>query len=477
MSLLDILILILAALLIRILFPGKLRLWSMLAASIFAIYWLQPALPIRNMDFWFPTATLALIFLSWGLTADREQLKRPQNFLAGGLSLVMVFLISLTRLISLEGVITPTRPPQIYLVAGILAILSILAFLLVRFAQPNKTVISLGILALLLLFLFLKTPILADYGSMGLRRIMAQDPTLAKPTDLGWLGFSYVAFRLIHTLIDRANGRLKDIRLGEYLVYTLFFPAFVAGPLDRLERFRRDLNNPHPLNGDTILQSGKCLATGLFFKFILADSLSLIALSGGNFDQVGSAGWMWLLLSAYSFMIYFDFAGYTDIAIGMGWLLGFQLPENFNRPYLKPNITQFWNNWHMTLTQWFRSYFFFPLTRTLRSNKKLPASLVIFITQFSTMLVIGLWHGVTLSFLIWGAWHGLGLFAHNRWHALVGPRMANLKQQQPLLSHVMNLGGILLTFLFVSLGWVWFALPDAASAMTALTTLFSMGGS
>lgn len=475
MALLDVLLLVLAALLIRLLFPGKLRFWGLLVVSILAIYWLQPALPIRNLDFWFPTATLGLVFLSWGLTAGKEQLKEPQNLWASGISLGVVILIGLTRTLSLEGLITATRPPQIHLILFLLAFLILAAWLLVRFAMPTKAAISIGVLTLLLLFLLLKTPALSVYSSMGLRQLMGQDPQLARPTDLGWLGFSYVAFRLIHTLIDCFNGRLKGIRLGEILVYTLFYPAFVAGPLDRLERFRKDLNTPHPLEAGQMLQSGKRLALGLFRKFILADSLALMALSGVNAVQVQSTFWMWVLLIAYSFQIYFDFAGYTDIAIGTGKLLGFNLPENFNRPYLRPNITQFWNNWHMTLTQWFRSYYFFPLTRYLRSKKDLPIPLVIFITQFSTMLVIGLWHGVTRNFLLWGAWHGFGLFLHNRWHALAGPRLADLQSKKPAYKPIIKVGGVLLTFIFVSLGWVWFALSDTATALSTLGKLFGVG--
>jgi alginate O-acetyltransferase complex protein AlgI len=129
----------------------------------------------------------------------------------------------------------------------------------------------------------------------------------------------------------------------------------------------------------------------------------------------------------------------------------------------------------MTLTQWFRSYYFFPLTRALRGKKDLPAPLVIFITQFSTMLVIGLWHGVTRNFLLWGAWHGFGLFFHNRWYALVGPRLAVLQAKKPGATWLIKTAGVLSTFLFVSLGWVWFALPDTESALMAFGKLLGMG--
>jgi len=181
------------------------------------------------------------------------------------------------------------------------------------------------------------------------------------------------------------------------------------------------------------------------------------------------------MLIAYGWQIYFDFSGYTEIAIASGLLLGFELPENFKRPYLKPNLTQFWNNWHMSLTQWFRSYFFFPLTRKLRSDNRISAPAIIFITQMSTMILIGLWHGVTLNFILWGAWHGLGLFIHNRWHALSAPRINSLAERQPILRKTIRACGGLLTFLFVSLGWVWFSMPSVRMSLIAFTRLFGIG--
>ncbi|MBG0787128.1 MAG: hypothetical protein H0S79_18695, partial [Anaerolineaceae bacterium] len=391
MSLLNILILIAAALALRLLFPGKLRRWALLVSSIIAIYWLQPSLPIRQMDFWFPTATLGLVMAAWALTAEKEQFKIKHNWLAAVLTLGTVLLLGLLRFVSLKGILTASRPPQFLSVAVALAIIAVLTLVLARFIKPARPALTVGVLVILVLFVLLKNPTLAARTSAALRGLMSQDPTLALSTDLGWLGFSYVAFRLIHTLIDRMNGRLKEMGLDEVLIYTIFFPSFMAGPLDKLQRFRKDLNAPQPLNAEELKTSGKRLATGLFRKFILADSLALVAITATNVTQTNSTGWLWLMLAAYSFQLYFDFAGYTDIAIGMGHLLGFTLPENFNHPYREPNLTLFWNNWHMTLTQWFRGYFFNPITRKLRRNKKLPAPLIIFITQMSTMLVIGLW--------------------------------------------------------------------------------------
>jgi D-alanyl-lipoteichoic acid acyltransferase DltB (MBOAT superfamily) len=183
---------------------------------------------------------------------------------------------------------------------------------------------------------------------------------------------------------------------------------------------------------------------------------------------------MWIVLYAYAFQIYFDFSGYTDIALGIARLLGINLPENFASPYLKPNLTQFWNNWHMTLTQWFRAYFFNPVTRWLRAwEKPLPAPAMIALTQIATMLLIGFWHGVTWNFALWGLWHGVGLFIHNRWGDMTKARAAEWAVT-PFRKNILNLGGIIVTFHFVALGWVFFALSSTPASMQVFVKLFGL---
>jgi alginate O-acetyltransferase complex protein AlgI len=294
--------------------------------------------------------------------------------------------------------------------------------------------------------------------------------------DLRWVGFSYLAFRLLHALRDRQMGRLPDYSLGEFAVYALFYPAYAAGPIDRSQRFIGELrkNESRVLRMDlaAISTGGWRILIGIFKKFALADSLALIALSPQNASQVDGAGWTWLLLYAYALRIYFDFSGYTDIALGLANWMGFNLPENFDNPYLRQNLTAFWNSWHITLAQWFRAYFFNPVTRFLRMRpEKLPAWAVILIGQLGTMLLIGLWHGLTWNFAVWGAWHGLGLFVHNRWADWVRPRVAGLAGR-PRLQRALAFGGWLLTFHYVVLGWVWFALPDMDKAWIIFRKLF-----
>jgi D-alanyl-lipoteichoic acid acyltransferase DltB (MBOAT superfamily) len=295
--------------------------------------------------------------------------------------------------------------------------------------------------------------------------LTGQDPSLASPIDFGWLGFSYIAFRLIHVLRDRLAGRLPSVSLRDFVTYIIFFPSLTSGPIDRIERFAPQLSNVFQLGNDQLFGAGQRLALGLFMKFVMADSLAFFALNAANAHQINSSLWMWVVLIAYSFRIYFDFAGYTHIAIGIGMLFGVVLPENFDRPYLKPNITAFWNSWHLTLAQWFRSYYFNPITRWLRGIK-IPVWLIILFGQLSTMALIGLWHGITLNFFAWGLWHGFGLFLHNQWTTFTKTRpiAINPRITQPL--------GIIATFVFVTIGWVWFALPQAADANRVFSVLF-----
>jgi D-alanyl-lipoteichoic acid acyltransferase DltB (MBOAT superfamily) len=351
---------------------------------------------------------------------------------------------------------------------------------LISLLKPAKTAwLWFAIAEILLFFVILKLPSLTTLVSAWLRKASGQNPTLASALDIRWLGFSYIAFRLIATLRDRQSGRLPQVTLQEYLIYLIFFPALSAGPIDRIERFITDLRNTSPVSTAQVTEGGRRFILGLFKKFVLADLLALFALGPTSAAQIRSTGWMWVSVYAYTLQIYLDFSGYTDIALGISSWLGFSLTENFRSHYLKPDLTRFWNNWHITLTMWFRAYFFNPLARALRSTKKpLPTGWVILISQLATMVLIGLWHGITWNFVAWGAWHGIGLFINNRWSESRKRRQVAQPSQTKLriAKYLSDPLSTLLTFHFVALGWVWFALPSIPLSLDVFTRLFGVGG-
>lgn len=221
--------------------------------------------------------------------------------------------------------------------------------------------------------------------------------TLALP-----LGTSYCLFRLIHYIVEVHRGRLKAASLVDLLLYVIWFPTFRAGPIERYGRFvpseavsAGDLNNG-------LLR----IIAGLAKKLLLADFL-VGGLFGHWLATAGLPAWLALLLRWYavSWIVYFDFSGYSDIAIGISRLFGYRILENFDYPYFKANIAEFWRSWHISLHLFIRDYFFFPLFGRATSLGKMLAGL------FLSFVCSQIWHALTVNFLALGAYHGLLLVA------------------------------------------------------------------
>lgn len=465
MTLTHILIFTLGAFIVRAL-PAAWRAWSLLLGSVLAIYVLQPATPLLFMRYALPTLTLILAVIGWWLTRppESEALSREDS-----IALAMVSGIALTigLLSDLDGV----------LIAFVsIGAMVVMAQPLVMSAEQRMKGIPYFLAALIALFVVLKSAPLTDGLATWLRAQAERPITLAGALDLNWLGFSYVAFRLIHTLRDRQSGKLPALSLREYLTYLIFFPAYTAGPIDRAERFVKDYRAQLPLDARRAAHGLGRIGAGILKKFIVADTIALFALDSLSAARAETALGLWLLTYAYAFRLYFDFSGYSDIAIGIGKLYGIDLPENFALPYLKSNLTAFWQSWHITLSNWARFYVFMPLSRYMVTRKRKPPTwLAVLIGQLGTMLTIGLWHGVALNFVLWAIWHALGLWLHKQYSDRTRDFYARL-QDKPRLRRLVYVAGVLITFHYVALGWVWFALSDAGQAAQVMVRLLGAGG-
>ncbi|MCC7449870.1 MAG: MBOAT family protein [Anaerolineae bacterium] len=394
-------------------------------------------------------------------------------------SLALILITGLVLVLSLVGGlfnVTASPPPSLLDVGIALIGTGAVLVTLAPLVTDRQRSITILILLVIVVFVVLKSEPLAVGFSAWLRSRTGRPLYLASVTDVQWLGFSYVAFRLIHTLRDRQTGKLPALSLREYMTYLIFFPAYTAGPIDRAERFVKDyraLSTGAVLTPSRTVEGVSRIFIGVFKKFVIADSLARFALSVQLAHDAQTAVGMWILLYAYAIRLWLDFSGYSDIAIGLGRLFGINLPENFDRPYLKSNITTFWQSWHMTLSAWARFYVFTPLSRYLMGQPRKPsAAMVVLITQVATMVVIGLWHGVTLNFVIWGVWHGIGLWVHKLYTDRTRVFYQELKDKPPIYQRALSIGATLLTFHFVALGWVWFALPDVATSLYVLRRLF-----
>lgn len=452
---------------------------AILVVSSLAVFWLQPLQTPPSLQFWIPTATLAICLVVWALTAPPEARGWRQNWPAALVLVAVILLADLNRYFRLASIYLVDTPRLRYALVAV-AVMLIVAFLLAFRRWKRGLLNGLAFLAIVLILIVLKSSSL----SAALQGLLIRGSAIApvRPADtasalvptavLQWLGFSYMAFRLLHTILDRRSGRLPALTLAEFASYAIFFPAFTAGPIDRAERFVAELRAPLPMTSNDWMHAGSRVLIGLFKKFVLADTLAVISLNETLAAHIQGTGWLWLFLYAYALRIFFDFSGYTDMAIGMGRLIGIQMPENFMAPYLKPNLSLFWNSWHITLTQWFRSYFFNRVVRASRTtSRELPSWVVLLLAQLTAMVLIGLWHGIAWSFVVWGAWHGLGLFLHNRWVALTGSRMPTWTQSYRG-QQILRGAGVAVTFNYVAVGWLFFNFSSPAVAWHTLLRLF-----
>ena len=269
------------------------------------------------------------------------------------------------------------------------------------------------------------------------------------------LGISFFTFQSIAYYIDTVKKKKNYLNnLSEVILFLTFFPQLVAGPIIKSVDFKSDLIREDRFKSDELKYGILRIGYGLIKKLLFANSLSrLVDIQTQVFESGLSMISAWIIVLAFSFQIYFDFSGYCDIAIGLGKLLGFSLPENFNFPYQAKSFSEFWKRWHITLSQFFRDYVYIPLGGNKNGLVKTYRNLWI------TFLLTSLWHGANYNFLLWGVIHGLFLsiekvFSNSRTFSLI------FKTK-------------IITFLLISISWIPFRFSDFNHIGILFKSLFS----
>ena len=278
------------------------------------------------------------------------------------------------------------------------------------------------------------------------------------------LGVSFYTFSGISYLMDVNHGKYEaNKNFVDVALFMSFFPKLTSGPIIRTDRFLKQLDKNHMVSIQNLEIGIQIVLCGFFKKMVLADHLSIFVDDVFAAPSAFSGATVFLATIAYSLQIYFDFSGYSDIAIGLSKMMGYDFDKNFNLPYLSKNPTEFWKRWHISLSSWLQEYLYYPLG----GNRK--GKIRTYINLFLTMVIGGLWHGANWTFIIWGAIHGIALIMHKlfmKWKAA----MFGTKDS---CGEIRNILSAILTFLFVNFCWIFFRAENLSSAMIVIRQIFS----
>lgn len=267
------------------------------------------------------------------------------------------------------------------------------------------------------------------------------------------IGISFIIFTLLSYLIDIYRGTVKPQRnFINFALYVFLFPKIIMGPIMRYPDIEKQLAKRN-ITSESFVLGIKRFIIGFAKKVLLADSLGKIASfvfdNGANYNTLS----VWIAMICYTLQIYYDFSGYSDMAIGIGKMFGFKIPENFNYPYISRSIKEFWRRWHITLSSWFRDYLYIPLGGNREGTLKTYRNL------FIVFLVTGFWHGANWTFILWGLFHGIFL-------ALERTRFGDILRRAPvILQHIYAM-------FIVSVGWVLFRSASITEADLFIKYLF-----
>jgi alginate O-acetyltransferase complex protein AlgI len=280
------------------------------------------------------------------------------------------------------------------------------------------------------------------------------------------IGISFYTFHGMSYVIDIYRGQQKPVSsFVDYAVFVSFFPLLVAGPIERANHLLPQVQKPRTFNYTQAVEGCRLIIWGMFKKVVIADSLAPIV--NTIFDNYQNESAITLILAAisFSFQIYGDFSGYSDIASGTAKLFGFELLINFKFPYFSRNLAEFWRRWHISLSSWFRDYLYIPLGGSKVGKSKAVRN------TFIIFLVSGLWHGSSWNFIVWGFIHACGflpllLLNKNREH-LTGVVAQNRK-----LPNLVEIWQMITTFTLVTFAWIFFRLTNIHDALSYIKTIF-----
>lgn len=280
---------------------------------------------------------------------------------------------------------------------------------------------------------------------------------------LNWvmpLGISFFTLQAVGYLADVYSQRIKaEHNWWDYMLFVCFFPQIVSGPISKAKDLLPQIKTQRTFKYPQVLQGMKWFLWGMFIKVVVADTLGLrIGVVLDNYQN--NSGIMCLLcVFFYSFQIYCDFAGYSFMAVGVGEVLGFELINNFRRPYFSQTVTEFWHRWHISLSAWLKDYIYIPLGGNRCSKARN------YLNIFVTFMVSGIWHGASWTFIVWGALHGLFQIVEK----ILG--INKLQSIELPLKWVR----IIVTFVLVSFAWIFFRMPTLSDAWCVIVKIFTDG--
>ena len=269
------------------------------------------------------------------------------------------------------------------------------------------------------------------------------------------IGISFFTFQSITYVVDTYRNVHKPMeRLTDYMLYIIMFPQLIAGPIVRYCDIADEIRNREQ-NWSESLQGFYRFVVGLSKKVLIADVIGrqVDTLLTGDLLTMGT-GTAWITIIAYTMQLYFDFSGYSDMAIGLGKIMGFHFPENFNNPYNSTSVSEFWRRWHITLGTFMRNYLYIPLGGNRCSRPRMYFNL------WTVFLLSGLWHGASWNFVIWGAYHGF-------WLVLERMGLGKLHEK------IGKIPSVIITFLIVTVGWAIFRIENLPDTITFISRLFA----